>query len=390
MIIDLVLALLLVGIIVRGRDTGFVRQFFSAIGFIGGLFLGAALQPLILSYITTTASRAIVAFLVSLSCALLVSTIGDLIGGTLKFRFLRSLMLNKLDGVLGSIAGVLTILAAVWLLTPITRSLPAPELQKTINGSWVISTINRLMPSAPNFVAGLDHLINPNGFPDVFADFDRQPLDPDTPLPELGDLRAGVEKARASIVKIEGRGCGGTVEGSGFVAAANIVVTNAHVIAGVDDPKVVDTTGYHSTTVIWFDPDLDLAILRTTDLNLAPLVISTTIVDAGTASVVAGYPGGGGFTASPSAILEQLDARGRDIYGKSFTNRSVYELKADIVSGNSGGPLIDKNGTVIGLVFAESATYDDIGYALTMGAVQQGIDQAIRRDQVVDTASCAE
>lgn len=389
MLVDVAIIILLLSILVRGRETGLIRQTGSAAGFVGGLFLGAWLQPYAMQYADTTLSRAMIALTVTLGCAFMLASVGEYIGSLIKHRIRQRISLNKADSVGGSLAGAVSLLAAIWLLTPVLTGLPSPGLQQSLRNSIIVSNLTRSLPSAPEFISSIDRLINPNGFPDVFAGLERRPLAPDTPLPSLGELRPAVEQTRASIVKLEGRGCGGIVDGSGFVAANNIVITNAHVVAGVKQPTIVDTNGQHAATVIWFDPDLDMAILRTSNLAGGPLAMNPATQPNGTPSVVVGYPGGGGFTASPATILDQFTAVGRDIYGRGSTERSVYEVRADIIPGNSGGPLLNKQGQVIGLVFAESVSYEDIGYTLTLEPVIEGLQQALQRNQAVNTGACA-
>jgi S1-C subfamily serine protease len=390
LIIDILIILLLLAIIIRGRETGLVRQLFSAAGFVGGLFIGAALQPQVLRYADTTLSRAALSLIVALGCAFALASLGEYIGSSLKHRIQRLMPLDKADAILGSVAGATTLLTGVWLLTSMASGLPLPSLQQTLRSSAIISSLNRALPSAPNVISGIGHLINPNGFPDVFAGLERQPLQPDTPLPSLGDLQPVVKQARASVVKLEGRGCGGIVEGSGFVAATNTIITNAHVVAGVNRPTVIDTNGTHTASVIWFDSNLDMAVLQTSGLAGSPLPMDASRNDAGTPGVVLGYPGGGGFTATPATVLDQFTATGRDIYGKNNTRRNILELKATVIPGNSGGPLLNQDGEVIGLIFAQSLAYQNIGYALNMQPVIDGFNQAVARKQAVGTGQCAE
>lgn len=389
MIVDAIILVALVAIVIRGRETGLIRQLLSAGGFVAGLFIGAALQPYAMQYADTTMSRALLSLLVTLGSALALASLGEQLGSVLKNRIQRLMPLDKADAVLGSVAGVTTILAGAWLISPVLLGMPSPTVQQSIRNSYIVSGLNRNLPPAPQVISSIERLINPNGFPDVFAGLERAPLEPDAPLPSLGELQPAVEKTRASIVKLEGRGCGGIVDGSGFVAAENIVITNAHVVAGVERPTVVDTNGRHNATVIWFDPELDMAILRTSNLAGEPLAMDATDRDNGTPAVVVGYPGGGGFTASPATVLDQFTATGRDIYGRSATKRNIYELRADIIPGNSGGPVLDVEGQVIGLVFAEAVNYEDIGYALTLRPVADGLQQAIDRNQPVATGQCA-
>lgn len=390
MLIDIIILVFLVSSAFRGHEIGLVRQLLSAGGFITGLFAGAALQPLFIDPESNAITQAVMSLLLALTGALLFLSIGELIGVKLKRRVMRVLHLNKADSVGGSLAGAASIIIAAWLLAPSLSNVPDAGVKNSVQDSRIIELIDLSLPSAPSFIAAIDKIINPNGFPDVFADLERQPLDDGTPLPELGDLRPAVERSRASVVKLEGRGCGGIVEGSGYVAANGIVISNAHVIAGVDRPTVVDANGRHSATPLWFDARLDIAVLRVPDLAGPPLPVGPLRLPNGTATAVLGYPGGGSFRASAATVLDQFVATGRDIYGRERTNRNVYELKADVIPGNSGGPLINAQGQVVGLIFAESTSYENIGYALSMGQVNDALERAQARNTAVGTGACAD
>ena len=159
-------------------------------------------------------------------------------------------------------------------------------------------------------------------------------------------MQPAVQKDAASVVKIEGQGCGGIVEGSGFVVANDMIVTNAHVVAGIQTPYVLDSPGTHRATAIWFDPNLDLAVLKVSDLAGKPLSIQTKVAAVVLAArcwairVVAPLPPNrplSWMVSMPRAVISTIRAR---------SNREIYEVKADIIPGNSGGPLIAKDGTV--------------------------------------------
>lgn len=387
--LDIVIIIVLIAGVVRGIDKGFARQLLPAGGFFGGLFLGAALQSKFLPSTQTATSRAALSVSILLGCAFVCLALGEFIAIKLKSR-LEFSGANKADKVLGAVFGGVAILGAVWLGSSALSTGTFPGLQQEIQQSAIISQMNKALPQAPRVIAKLGNLITPNGFPQVFSGDEPEPNQAAVQIPDMGDLTMAVRNDQASVVKVEGEGCGGVVEGSGFVASSGLVITNAHVVAGVEKPKVIDANGRHGTTVIWFNPDLDLAILRTTNLAGLPLPMVEQTVADGTQAAVLGYPGGGTFHADPAATIDAFTATGRNIYGQESATREIYSLKADVISGNSGGPLINKDGAVIGVVFARSVTYDDVGYALTMSQVVQELNGAKDNTASVGTGNCAE
>ncbi len=266
--------------------------------------------------------------------------------------------------------------------------MPDGVLQRQIRSSRIVSILNTILPPAPTILTGLGHLIDPNTSPQVFTGLEPPPKD--APLPDLGELNAAIRNDKLSVVKIEGKGCGGVVEGSGFVAGNERVLTNAHVVAGVPRPFILDDKGTHDATVVYFDPDLDVAVLRATNLAGRPLTLNADTMPNSTPVALLGYPEGLGYTAVPGAILDSFTAIGHNIYNKGQTERQVYSVKAEVREGNSGGPLVTKDGAVVAIIFAKSTGYDQVGYALTLQPLIQSLDKASNRTTAVDTGSCAE
>jgi len=388
MLVDLLIVVFGISAVFRGREIGFVRQLCSTVGFFVGLFLGAWLEHYTIQLANSQDGKVLVALVTTLGCALLFLTIGEYVGVRLKSKVLLK-RINSYDNGFGSVLSVITLLISAWLIAAILVTLPLPSLQSAVNRSRIIGELNRVLPSAPKIITGFGNLIDPNGFPQVFIGQEPSPPSNVT-LPDLGSLQAAVDSDKASVVKVEGRGCGGIVEGSGFVVGSDLVATNAHVVAGIKHPFAQDANGTHSASVIWFDPNLDFAVLRVSNLAGKSLLFNNSIVANGTASAVLGYPGGGPFTAKPAAILDQFKASGRNIYGAGAPSRSVYEIQADVIPGNSGGPLVTKDGSVIGVVFAESTAYQHVGYALTANQVSSELKQAISADEIASTGQCAE
>ncbi len=387
--LDLFILLFLVTALVRGSEVGFIRQFFSALGFFIGLFIGAWLHGLVANLAHAPNSKAILALTVTLGFALIFMVLGEYIGLLVKFRLREARITNKVDRLFGAVIAAITLLAVVWFGSAIFRTIPDSGWQRQIRTSRVVTFLDSKLPSAPELLTSLGHLIDPNGFPQVFTGLEPT-LEIDTPLPDMGELNPAVQAARPSVVKLEGEGCDNIVEGSGFVAGTDEIVTNAHVVAGVKSPFVLDAAGRHRAKVVLFDPDLDLAILRSSGLAGKPLPLNGDKVPNGTATAILGFPAGAGFTAGPGVILESFTAMGRNIYNQGNTERQIYSVKADVQQGNSGGPLINKSGQVVGVIFAKSVNYDHVGYALTMDQVIAKLNQAQGKETAVSTSSCTD
>ncbi|HEY8999253.1 MAG TPA: MarP family serine protease [Candidatus Saccharimonadales bacterium] len=387
-LLDVAILIALIVAMWHGIGLGLVRQLGSTVGLVGGLFLGAFLETKLTHLAHTPTTRAALALVVIWGVAALCWSAGEWLGALLKYE-LRGQLINRLDGALGSIIGGITLLLAVWLGASVFGNAPLTALKQQIHTSRIVATLNSELPAVPNLLGRIGNIIEPNSFPQVFTGLEPS-VSTNAPLPNIGELNAAVAADQASVVKIVGNGCGGIVEGSGFVAGNGLVATNAHVVAGVAHPEVLDGNGMHDATVVWFDPNLDFAVLRVSNLKGAPLTIDTKAASNGTAAAVLGYPGDGSFTAGAALVLEQFEAVGRNIYNQGQTTRSVYSIKATVRPGNSGGPLVEKDGDVIGVVFAESTTNNQVGYALAANAVHSELAQASSRTAAVGTGACAE
>lgn len=387
MIIDIVIIVLLISAVIRGKEIGFVQQAFSTIGFLGGLFLGALLEPQTVKLAHSQLSRAMVTLATTLGFAILLLIIGERIGIYLRGKLILA-KLSRFDNLLGSLISVASVLVGVWLGAAVLRSLPLLSFQNELRSSRIIAGLDRHLPPAPNIIADLSHLVDPNGFPRVFNG--NEPAPPGSiNLPPSSALAVAVSNDRASVVKLVGTGCGGIVEGSGFVVSPGVVATNAHVVAGIANPYAEDSSGNHPATVIYFNPNLDFALLRVSNLAGQPLSVDANKVANQTAAAVLGYPGGGNFTADPAEILDEFEASGSNIYNQGTTIRQVYEVAANIIPGNSGGPLINASGVVIGVVFAESTQYNHIGYALVSAPIKQIIQSTPSSSHAVSSGTCA-
>jgi S1-C subfamily serine protease len=250
-----------------------------------------------------------------------------------------------------------------------------------------VRTLDATLPPPPSLLAQVRTYLDRLGFPDVFSGIPPVPASPVDP-PTQVEARAAVEAGATSTVRVIGVACDSVLEGSAFVVAEGYVVTNAHVVAGVDDPRVQSTAVDEAATTVLFDPDLDLALLRVSETPGEPLPLATEPLQRGAAGAVLGYPGGGPLDATRAAILSTIDALGRDIYGRGEIERSVLELQARIRPGNSGGPFVLADGRVGGIVFAAAMGEDDVGYAIAASEILAAIERGVGATGSVSTGPC--
>jgi S1-C subfamily serine protease len=290
--------------------------------------------------------------------------------------------------VAGSAVAVVASLLAIWFLALNLANGPFPGLSAEIRSSAVVRGLDAALPEPPSLLAQVRRLFNRFGFPDVFSGIPPLPAEPVDP-PSQEQARAAVHAAAASTVQVLGNACDLIQEGSGFVASDGYVVTNAHVVAGVDDPRIrTGAGGEEPGDTVLFDPDLDIAVLHVGSTPGPPLRLATEPVDRGAPGAVLGYPGGGPLQAHRAAVRRSFDAVGRDIYSRDQVERRVVELQTLVRPGNSGGPFVLANGRVGGVVFAASSGDEDVGYAIAASEVDDALRDAVGRTSEVDTGPC--
>lgn len=380
--IDIIIGLLLVAAGFRGYEIGFVRQFCSLVGLLIGLLLGGQLVS-VLSWHGVGAIMVLVAFVVAGVIA------GEVAGMKLKIWFHES-KVNIVDRLFGAGIGTIMCLVALWLSATLLSIINDPTIQISIRDSWVIRYLDKTLPPATDAIARLEKYLEDAGVPATGPSQGTEPTISSSPvtLPNIADFSNAIAAAKPSVVEIEGRSCSGIESGSGFVAADGLVITNAHVVAGMRTPFVRDTNGKHTTTVVAFDPNVDLAVLKTTNLAGKPLGIAEKTAAPQTPAALLGYPGGRSFSAKPGVISDTITAVGKDIYDTKDTRRDVLVVRADVVKGNSGGPLIAKDGVVQGVIFARSTSYKQVGYALTSQEALDILDQAQTNPSTGDSLRC--
>ena len=386
--VDWVLLVLVALSGVHGLRLGAAMQVLSFGGFWLGLFLGALLTPPIARHMHSTASKTIVAAVVVFGMAGLVGGLGRLLGAQ-SSSLLQRVRLGPVDSGFGAAVAVFATLVAAWLVATMLVNSRYTSLDAALKNSRIVRAMDSILPAPPSVFARIESFLANEGFPVVFTGLPPQALPP-VALPTDAAVRSAVLAAGPSTVQIAGTGCGVIQEGSGFVVAPGYVVTNAHVVAGITHPFVIDAKGRHAAEPMLFDPELDVAILRVPGLTDPSLRVDPQDVSRGATGAVLGYPEGGPFTYGPASVAAAFDANGLDIYGRSQTTRYVYQLAAEVRPGNSGGPLVAPDGLVIGVVFARSTSDANTGYALATPAVLVDVrrGEAQPTNQPVSTGSC--
>jgi S1-C subfamily serine protease len=201
-----------------------------------------------------------------------------------------------------------------------------------------------------------------------------------------------VAQVAESVVKVRGSApsCSRRIEGSGFVYEPGYVMTNAHVVAGTNEVTVEAGDRRLRARVVHYDPETDVAVLAVPGLSAPALQFSLQDGTSGQDSIVLGYPLDGPYTAAPSRIRDRISLSGPNIYGSRTVTRDVFTLRSVVKSGNSGGPLVDTEGQVIGVVFGAAVDNSDTGFALTADQVRDEVDRASSMTDQVTTGRCAD
>jgi len=375
-----------------GYRQGFVVGSLAFVGFVAGGVGGLLLAPSLVSGLDPGLGQSALAVAVMLLAAtlgqLVLASVGSVVRGRLTWRPAR-----LLDAGLGALVSILAMLLVTWFLASALRPGPLPSLSRQISDSQVIAAVDEVVPErARTLFSSFRRVLDDNGLPTVFGGLAAERIRQVDP-PAGGVAGSGaVRRAGAGIVKVMGTAgaCNRRLDGTGFVISDRHVLTNAHVVAGVERPDVqVGGEGRsYRATVVLFDPDRDLAVLYAPDLPAAPLEIDPG-GGRGDGAVVAGFPGGGSYRLEPARIRDRIDARGPDIYHRKQVTREVFSLFATVQPGNSGGPLLDPDGQVYGVVFAKSLDDPDTGYALTADEAAPVITAGRDRTQQVGTGDCA-
>lgn len=384
--LDVLLLIILVGYLISGVSRGF----FVCLGTLGGFVLGViaafTLTPWVISQVGD-GWYVIAAVISVVMCILVGQWIGFLVGRAIR-RFSDATPLRNLERVAG---GVLNIVVAVLMIVATTlmvRPLGIAQVTTALNESAVVNTLLHLTPDPveEKITSMRAQVLDSGVIPEV-----QDLLFPSQEPPAQPLSNPALQNSSESVVQVLGaaEACSYTSEGSGFVIGQDLIATNAHVVAGVSQPMMLDRSGkMHSTKVVFFDQTHDIAFLAAQeDLPLSPLIVGEDVA-AGTEVSFMGYPGGGPFENRP-ALVQGLGYT-RTINsetGETNPTRLVYQLAADVQQGNSGGPVLNQDGLLVGMVFAK-ATQGETGYAIPVQVISDALVQLGDSREAVASGAC--
>jgi S1-C subfamily serine protease len=387
-VVDVVLVVLVVAAALHGLRLGALVQILTYVGFFAGLVLGALLSLAVVSPVRSPVFRTFMSLALVLGMAV-AGGLGGRVLGDWSNVTLRRLHLGSVDAAAGVAVAVVAVLLSAWVLSNVLVQSRYTWLSSAIQRSAVLRTVDNVMPPVPSVFARVQGFLESGGFPPVFANLAALPAGP-VAEPTSAQATALGRPAAASTVKVLGVACGYEQEGSGFVVAPGMVVTNAHVVAGERSTDVVVGGSAYRATPVYVDPSFDLAVLRTPAPLGPPLPLDPDVVDRGTTAAVVGYPENQSLTITPAGVSSLVTAEGRDIYNSGLVVRQVYEVDAHVLPGNSGGPLVGPGGQVLGVVFSRSTVDANVGYALTSPEVASRVRVAAGAQRAVSTGACTE
>jgi S1-C subfamily serine protease len=391
--LDLILLALIAAFAVAGYRQGFIIGVLSLAGFIGGVAVGALIAPGVARTLAhSTQWQAFIAVLVVFAAAVVGMLAASAIGVAVRSR-VTGRPATVVDSVGGAVVNVVSVLVVAWLIGSLVVNAPFPTVARQVNNSIVLRTVDGLMPSGALYLPvfpPLRTLMSSGLYGQVFSAFGAETTAA-LPAPSGQVLTARAQaRIAASVVKVMGRApsCSLEIEGSGFVISRDHVLTNAHVVAGVTQGLEVFAHGRpYLARVVFYDPLRDIAVLEVAGLA-APTLHFAGPAAYDSNAAVAGYPLDHALTVRPARVGETIEASGPNIYQDTNVHRQVYEIRAIVQPGNSGGPLMAPDGRVYGVIFAASTTSPDTGYALTAAEIASDVRSGEAATRSVSTEGC--
>jgi hypothetical protein len=361
-----------------GYRQGLIVGTLTLIGFALGAFAGSRIAPLVLSQGAESPYAPLCAALGALIGGALVAVTLESMALGLRSRLIRGTgVLHLADGAGGAALVASVALGVVWVFGTVALHAPGTaQLRADVQRSVILRSLNEVLPPSGPILHALDRV---DPAPSIIG-----PASPVAAPDPTIVADPDVESAGNSVVRVLGTACGLGVEGSGWVAGPGLVVTNAHVVAGEDDTTVTTREGASlDATPVYYDPENDLALLHI-DAEIPPLPIAPNPA-SGTSAAVLGYPENGPYAETPARLGETRETISEDSYGRGPVRRPIVSLRGSVRSGNSGGPLVDSRGQVLGTLFAATTTGMPGGFAVPNEAVEAALKETT---SPVDTGPC--
>ncbi|SEF13105.1 MarP family serine protease [Jiangella alba] len=389
--VDLIIIILAVVVGYTGWTHGFVVGLLSFVGFVGGAVAGLLLVPLVLGGFDPGLGVSVLAVLLVLGVASIGQGVLAWAGGWVRSK-VSSQPAKKFDAAGGAVLGVAGLLLAAWAVGLAISTAAVPYASPGVRESRLLHLVDQAVPISPDSLRdAFEDVVAAGGFPQVVVPWAAEPIVDVGPPGSLLRRDPEVRTAAESVVQITGRAdaCERVITGSGFVVAPERILTNAHVVAGVREPVVTFPDGEPlAAQVVAFDPETDLAVLSVPGLTLPQLTMTADDPGNGDEAAVIGYPNNGPLRSEEVRVRDVHELIGHDIYDENTITREVVSLRGSIRPGNSGGPLISPDGTVLGVVFAASLTDPDTGYALAPSEFTDVAADAAEATEPVSTGSC--
>jgi S1-C subfamily serine protease len=351
-----------------GWAQGFIAGVLALVGFAAGAWLGTRIAPLVLEGGRGSQWAPAFALVGAIVAGGVLAASFEGVGARLRARF-SSPAFAAVDGALGAVLTACVGLLVAWVLGAVALR-AGPDIRRDVQRSTILRQLNAILPPTGPLLNTLRAL---DPFPRIDGPEAR------VPAPQPGIARdPEVAAARDSVVKILGTACGVGVEGSGWVASDGVVVTNAHVVAGQQDTRVLPQGAEPGldAQAIAFDSRNDLAVLRVAGLDAPPLEIARD-PEAGTSAAILGFPLNGPYDVRAGRLGQTRDVVSQDAYGRGPVRRTIVSLRGAVRSGNSGGPMVDGSGRVVTTIFAATTSGPRGGY---------GVPNAIVRDTLAGAA----
>jgi S1-C subfamily serine protease len=389
-ILDWIMVLVVLAYAVSGYWQGFISGAFATAGLlIGGFVAVLWLVPQLLGDAEPSLWVSMGALFVVLLSASFGQALFQFVGGRIRDRITWQ-PVRAVDAVGGAALSAVAVLVVAWVLGVAVSGSALPGVSSQVRSSAVLSEVDRVMPEEADAALGaFNEVVGSSFFPRYLEPFAPERIINVGPPSDAVARDPEVRAAQASVLKIRGENdCGRGVEGTGFLYSPGRLMTNAHVVAGVDDPTVLVGDREVSATVVHYDPDLDVAVLAVPDVG-RPFLRFDKTGEARDDAAVLGYPNDGPYNVQAARIRGEQRLRSPDIYGSGTVVREVFSLRSLVRPGNSGGPLVSTDGDVLGVIFAASVSDRDTGYALTAEQVARSAAQGLTTDAEVDTGDCA-